>query len=376
MQLHLIDAYDVEAQQTWTELENAAPRSFFLSWGWMENWLACLPPEHMPQLAVVREGDQPIAACFLKRRDVARLGVVGSRALYMNSTGVPRFDNIWIEYNGLAGSDVGIARLMEELPDDWDELFLPGLRPAAFGGLTESVIRGFVIRIERTVPSFMVDLARVRESGYLPLLGSQTRAQLRRSGREAGEVEVEVAVCEQQALSIYDELIELHQRAWQAKGQPGAFADPWFVHFHRRLITRRFAHGEIQLVRIRNASGTLGTLYNFVYGGQVLQYQGGFAEIANKHLRPGFLAHAAAIEHAASSGLAVYDFLAGDMRYKKNLSTDQSSMIWARVQRQRFRFMFEDRVRELARTVRARRAQWVAARLKTGGQELMTVSES
>ena len=37
----------------------------------------------------------------------------------------------------------------------------------------------------------------------------------------------------------------------------------------------------------------------------------------NKHLKPGFLAHAAAIEHAAHVGLTIYDFLAGDMRYKK-----------------------------------------------------------
>lgn len=361
MQFHLVDAYASEAQPTWSEFERAAPRCFFLSWGWMENWLACLPREHAPQLGVLRDGDEPVAACFLKRRDVVRRGVVGgSRAVYLNTTGIPRFDNVWIEYNGLAGRELGIARLIEALPDDWDELFLPGLRPAAFGGVSEAIIRGFVVRIERTVPTFLVDLARVRESGYLPLLGTQTRAQVRRAEREAGDVELEVASDIQQAIEIYEELIELHQRAWQAKGQPGAFADPWFVKFHARLITKRFNHGEIQLVRLRNASGTLGTLYNFVYEGRVLQYQSGLAEIANKHLKPGFLAHTAAIEHAATSGLAVYDFLAGDMRYKRSLSTDQCSMIWARVQRQRFRFLFEDRLRGLARTVRARRQQWAA----------------
>ncbi len=274
----------------------------------------------------------------------------------MNTTGVPRFDNVWIEYNGLAGRELGIARLIEALPDDWDELFLPGLRPAAFGGLSEAIIRGFVVRIERTVPSFFVDLERVRASGYLSLLGSQTRAQLRRAGREAGEVQLEVATDVQHALAIYEELIELHQLAWQAKGHPGAFADPWFVKFHARLITKRFPHGEIQLARLRTENGTLGTLYNFVYDGRVLQYQSGLAETGNKHLKPGFLAHSAAIEHAADAGLSVYDFLAGDMRYKKSLSTDQCSMIWARVQRQRFRFLFEDRLRGLARTVRARRA--------------------
>jgi CelD/BcsL family acetyltransferase involved in cellulose biosynthesis len=317
--LQLIDAYATEAQQMWTEIENRARRSFFVSWGWMENWLACLPREHSPQLAVLRDADGPVAAFFVKRRDLARFRVVASRALYLNATGVPQFDEIWIEYNGLAGREVSIGRLIDALPEDWDELFLPGLRPDAFGGLTEAVIRGFAVRIERTVPTYLVDLARVRESGYVALLGRQTRAHLRRAQREAGNIEVEVAADQRQAQSIYDEMIELHTRSWQAKGKPGAFADPWFVEFHRRLIRQRLDHGEIQLIRLRNAAGTIGTLYNFVYDGRVLQYQTGLAELTNPHLRPGFLAHAGAIDLSATSGLAVYDFLAGDMRYKKNL---------------------------------------------------------
>lgn len=347
------------------ELEQRDPRSFFVSWGWMENWRACVPREQVPQLAVFRDGPDAVAAFFLKRLDVARFKVVGSRALFMNATGIPRFDNLCIEYNGLAGRELSIGRVIDALPEEWDELFLPGLRPAAFGGLTEAVHRGFRVRIDREVPAYLVDLARVREDGYLPLLGSQTRAHLRRARREAGEIELEVAGSIPHALSIYDELISLHQKAWRAKGEPGSFADPWFVDFHRRLISRRFPRGEIQLVRLRSDQGTLGTLYNFVYRGRVLQYQSGLAEMANKHLKPGFLAHAAAIEHAASAGLAIYDFLAGDMRYKKSLSTDRSTMIWARAQRQRFRFLVEDQLRGVVRSFRARRQQ----------QQLVAVSE-
>lgn len=79
------------------------------------------------------------------------------------------------------------------------------------------------------------------------------------------------------------------------------------------------------------------------------------ASFENNHLKPGFLAHTAAIEHAAAAGHELYDFLAGDVRYKKSLATSSTSLVWARVQRLRLRFFVEDRVRELVRARRAAR---------------------
>jgi CelD/BcsL family acetyltransferase involved in cellulose biosynthesis len=352
VQLELLDPFSTQAEQIWRDLEEATPRSFFVSWPWIENWLACIPRELDTRVAVLREAERPMAAFCLVRRTVARLPMLGSRALYFNATGIPRFDSVYIEYNGLVGRDLWIGRLVDAMPDDWDELFLPGLRADAFGGLVETVIRGFRVRLERTVPVHYVDLARVRSNGYLKLLGSQTRSQIRRAQREAGELTVEVATDVETALSIYRELVALHQKQWHARGQPGAFADPWFDRFHRRLIAHRFRHGEIQLVRVRSKLGTLGTLYNFVYRGRVLQYQSGMAQLANPHLKPGYLSHAVAIEHAATTGLDAYDFLAGDRRYKRSLSTDHTSLLWARVQRPRLRFLLEDRLRGWARARR------------------------
>ncbi len=312
----------------------------------MENWLACLPKDQAPELAVIRDDNKPLAAFFVRRTPLVRLRVVRSRALYFNVTGNQRLDNLWIEYNGLVGRDIGIGKLVDLLPGDWDELFLPGMRSDAFGGLGELVIRGFRVRVERTVPVYFVELARVRETGYLKLLGSQTRSQVRRAQREAGDVKVEVATDLPTALDIYTQLTALHQAQWTARGEPGAFADPWFDRFHRRLIRTRFEHGEIQLLRLSNGDGVIGALYNFVQRGRVLQYQSGMATFENKHLKPGFLAHTAAIEHAAAAGHAIYDFLGGDMRYKKSLATASGTLVWGRVQRLRLRFLVEDRLRE------------------------------
>ncbi|CAN5765056.1 hypothetical protein BH11MYX3_BH11MYX3_43790 [soil metagenome] len=355
VRLDLLDCHAPEVEKIWCELDDASPRSFFTSWSWMENWLACLPKDQLPELAVIRDDNKPLSAFFLRRAPLVRLRVVRSRALYFNVTGNQRLDNLWIEYNGMVGRDVGIGKLVDLLPGDWDELFLPGLRSDAFGGLGELVIRGFRVRMERTVPVHFVELARVRETGYLKLLGSQTRSQVRRAQREAGDVKIEVATDLPTALAIYTQLVALHQAQWTARGEPGAFADPWFDRFHRRLIRQRFAHGEIQLLRLSNADGVIGALYNFVHRGRVYQYQSGMATFENKHLKPGFLAHTAAIEHAAAAGHAVYDFLAGDMRYKKSLATTSGNLVWARVQRQRLRFFVEDRLREIVRSRRAAR---------------------
>jgi hypothetical protein len=357
MELELLDFQSPDVERIWRELDDPVSRSFFTSWAWMENWLACLPRDLVPKLAVIRDQGKPVTAFFLRKVPIVRLGILKSRAIYFNVTGNERLDELLLEYNGVVGREISIGMLMDSLPLEWDDLFLPALRPDAFGGLSELVLRGFKVRIERTVPVHFVELARVREQGYLKLLGGQTRSQVKRAQREAGDVTVEIAADLPRARAIYDEMVQLHQASWKARGKPGAFADPWFDRFHRRLIQQRFAHGEIQLVRLSNAGGPIGALYNFVHRGRVLQYQSGLAAFESKHLKPGFLAHTAAIEHAAAAGHEVYDFLAGDMRYKKSLATSSTTLMWARVQRLRLRFLVEDRLRDIVRARREAKAR-------------------
>ena len=343
MKLELVDPHSTEAETIWRDLEAASRPAYFLTWAWVSNWLACLPRGHAPSLAVIVAAGAPLAAFFLAKRTIVRSKVVPSRSLYFNTTGVDRIDLLWIEYNGLLGRDMPLTELLPLLPHGWDELYLPALRESAFGDVTTTHDTRVVI--DRRVPVHYVDLAQARAKGYLALLSGGTRSQIKRAQREAGEVTVEIAQDAKSAIDIYSELVALHTAQWRAKGKPGAFADPWFDRFHRRLIAERFAAGEIQLVRARNQAGPIGCLYNFVHDRRVLQYQSGFETFANEKLKPGFICHTAAIEHATATGCAIYDFLAGDQRYKKQLATDSTQMTWARVQRRRLRFVVEDYAR-------------------------------
>lgn len=351
-ELELVDPRAVDTESLWRALERTARPSYFQTWAWVGHWLAQLPPDQVPRLAVIRDGGAITGAFFLGRRWLVRHRLLPSRGAFINATGSPRYDELCVEHNGILGQPCALPRLLELLPGGWDELFLRAVDRDAFGAL--EVPAGFRMRIEHEVASPFVDLARVRAAGdYLDVLSANTRSQLRRARRRIGACELEVAATLRDGLAIYDELIALHTATWRARGEPGAFAEPWFERFHRGLIEQRFAHGEIQLARLRAGGATLGCVYNLIAGDRVLFYQSGLASSSDPVVKPGMLTHAAAIAHCAARGHAVYDFLAGSARYKAQLATGATTLLWLRVQRDRLRFSLEDRVRTWKHALKA-----------------------
>jgi CelD/BcsL family acetyltransferase involved in cellulose biosynthesis len=362
--LAMLDALDPRVEPIWRSLEAAARPAYFLTWGWVENWLAELPREALPQLAVIHEGDVAVGACFLGRLRVLRHGFVPVRGMFLNTTGIPRFDELCVEHNGLLcrpGTAWPLAELVRLLPGGWDELVLPAVDSGVLDPL--GVDPEHQVLVDRTVPAPFVELSRVRAADYLSLLSANTRTQLRRARKVVGRCELEVARSTAHALEIYGDLIGRHTASWRERGQPGAFADPWFERFHRRLIERRYDHGEIELLRLRAGEMTIGCIYNLISNGRVLFYQSGLAQFDDPHVKPGYLCHAAAIEHAAASGHASYDLLGSNARYKQSLSTGEAQLVWIRVQRRLARFSIEGQAQRWKRAYEAWRASW---QLRTG----------
>ncbi|MGE5184618.1 MAG: GNAT family N-acetyltransferase [Acidobacteriota bacterium] len=362
--LALLDAREPRSAEIWRELEARAHASYFLAWPWVERWLAALPEPVRPQLAVIRDGGAPIAACFVARRRERRRVVMTSTVVHVNATGLARHDELCIEHNGLLaapGAGASFGDLLARLPGSWDELAIGAADRDAVRDL--AALPGYRVRVDHASRAPYVELAAVRAAGgdYAAVLGASTRAQLRKARRKLGRLEVEIACDAASATSIYDELIAIHSRRWQACGEPGAFADPWFARFHRELIAARLPHGEIQLVRVRAGGRTLGCLYNLVWRGRVLFYQCGLASGGDPAVRPGYVCHAAAIEHSAREGHAVYDLLGGG-EYKERLATGAAELVWLRVQRPRLRFTLENYMVEAKRRSSARIASALGAR--------------
>jgi CelD/BcsL family acetyltransferase involved in cellulose biosynthesis len=250
--------------------------------------------------------------------------------MLIGTAGEPEGERVHVEYNRVLarpGEERAVAgALLEALREagGWDELLLPGFAPAD---------AAYWEARWDAEPSPVCALSEAGEDGVLGLLSSGVRRRVRQSLRAYGELETEVAHTPAQALDVLDELIELHGRRWAADGAAGAFASPRLVGFHRDLAERWAESGRVRLFRARAGGETVGCLYGMVEDDRLLFYQSGLRAESDNRRRPGLVAHVAFMEACRRDGLREYDFLAGESRYKRELSTGAVELLWGTVRR-------------------------------------------
>jgi CelD/BcsL family acetyltransferase involved in cellulose biosynthesis len=186
--------------------------------------------------------------------------------------------------------------------------------------------------------SARLDLAAIRHAGksYQDSLKPSTARRIRRSlalYRARGEIETAAAGTVADALGFFHAAGALHQQRWTAKGHPGAFAYPFYVAFHERLISAALPLGQVELVRVSVAGEPLGYLYNFLYGKSVCYYFSGFRFEADNRLKPGLVCHQLCIERHLAGPMEIYDFMGGEQRYKTELGQPGPRIVALAVQR-------------------------------------------
>jgi CelD/BcsL family acetyltransferase involved in cellulose biosynthesis len=315
----------------WRDLEARSTCAFFLSW----TWTGCLIEERFPDPVLVEatEDGRTVALALFNRRRRWGLPV-----LWLHESGTPSLDCPYIEQNGVlaeAGREAELTRLcLAAVLPRWHAV-LSGIDATTFRAVQALPV---LTRVRRTQASPFADLARLRAAGRTcrESRSANTRQQLARSVRwyataaDAGVALPEIARAEtvDAALAALDSLAALHQASWNSRGAPGSFAQPFFRRFHRLLIERGFALGQVALQKVSFSDMVIGYLYNFRFRNQILAYQSGFHYRKDAAAaRPGLVAHAAAIDEAMEQGVDIYDFLAGDDRYKRSLS-DSAHQVW------------------------------------------------
>lgn len=360
------DLDSIEAQ--WLDLQERSPCSFFQSWGWVGTWLRCQPAGTALKYVRVVENDRTVGLGLIGSHLATRHRIIRSRQWYVSETGDPLRDGLTVEHNGLLIEHGATDRVLNAMfnwlsaqRSAWDEFVLSGIRAEDAARYVQAAETFGLRTITRwSKPYYYVDAEdlRAHRGDYLAALSGNTRYQIRRAMREyerIGPLSAVQAGTLDQALAFFEELVQLHQTYWRARGQPGAFASEFALRFHRSLIRTHFAQGSIQLLRIAAGGDVIGYLYNFAHRGVIASYQSGFRYSDNPKLKPGLVSHSLAIQANLASGARIYDLLMGRQQYKEMLATGSGEMSWLVIQQPRIRFALENRLKSFVSSMRALR---------------------
>jgi CelD/BcsL family acetyltransferase involved in cellulose biosynthesis len=353
-------------EAAWRAVEAARPDlPVSRTWTWTAAWLRHYGPRLQHELVVVEDGTGATRGATLLVRHERRYGPATVRWCHVGTGGEPQGEELCPEANGPAATPGDDAAVLEAVCDLalrrrwWHELRVERI--------TEDDARPFVARwpadaltvVDRT--AYQYDLAGLTPDQDVPggLRGGprrRVRTTLRAMAAR-GPLTLDWAETAADAAAILEELIDLHQGAWQAVGEPGVFSSAGFAGFHREVAPVLVAAGRATMVRVRCGEETIGALYGFRDGDRLRAYQSGFRRFDDNRLRPGIVAHVLAMEAARARGVALYDHLAGDARYKRELSTREEPSRTYGYRRARLRLKAYDKAREL----RDRRAAEAAA---------------
>ncbi len=357
----------------WAGLESQCDATPFQTWAWIGPWLEMVIDRFSTDAVLATRHGELIGLGLLVHRRFRRKGIIAVDALYLNETG-PSDVDFCTEYNGFLlrkGWEKQVtSAILSHLSSGsrrWDELHVRRALCTSELPLT-SPCGGFRVRAEDFTPSPYVDLASIRRSGgrYSDALSRNRRSQIRREMRRwaaHGDLAVDAAASAQEALDYFSRLEEYHQKHWIRRGHPGAFANPLFGAFHRRMISDGIADGKVQILRVRAGSLVFGFIYSLVQGDRVYMIQSGFDYDIDAKRHPGELAHVLAIEWNLDNGFGRYDFLGGEARYKRSLATHENLLGHIVVQRRSIKFMAEDMARQAYHGVK-----WLGGTLRPSSQ--------
>jgi hypothetical protein len=314
----IIDAVEISPQHT--------P---FLASTWQKSWLNSL--QHPPQIVTFSYQDTPIGYVFLgKHTPIA--GLPFSIAL-VNQTGQQDQDQVWIEFNNiicanryrracidalcrLLFSKFSCLRITVSMCEDTSDWV--AICDANNISMTRHPHAAYRTHLP---PTHNFD-------AFYQTFSSNTRYQLRRAQRETekrlGAITLTVASYSQQQ-AFLAELAKLHILKWGKTPEGSGFTNPMFMAHHVALITDSPEHCSI--IKLQAGNGILGYAYYLMQDSTVYFYCSGVNEtVADNKIKPGYLLHLYAMQYFASQGYQIYDFMAGDFRYKQSLSSERYTM--------------------------------------------------
>lgn len=312
-------------QAQWTVLHAVAGLAAFQSFQWMRAWWHHFgtSPRYALQLLVAQAGERIVAIfpCMVERVRIA--GILPLRKLVPLGRGVSDYLDMIVlpEYRDAACE--AFARAIKEQIQCEEVRFseVPDGSPLhrvlellhASGFDTTRTVREQCPRTlllsswEETLAGFTKNQR--KSLSYIERRLEKTfQVQFRRVG-PGDDLAAEL-----------DRFMDMHQRRWQAVGQPGAFADSVTRRFHLDVAREFHAQGWLVLAFLMLEGQPAASMYGFKVGGQLQFYLSGTGgEDSFRKYSPGVALHVYCMQQMIAEGVAMYDFLRGTEQYKYDL---------------------------------------------------------
>lgn len=309
-------------QDHWNRLARGVP---FRETSWLGPWWRCFGSGRQAIVLLARDEDRRIRGILPLYRDSPDSrdwSMIGDERAYSDYVSLLASDQDVNEVACAFGKFLASTASDQEF--GWDLISIDGV---VEGDRPMTALATALSSHHATVhaQSRMSTWYRAAESDWPTHLKSFSKTQRRRMKRWATQVanteELEkiIADSEEQVETLVGDTIDLHQKRWNAAGEPGSFADPTFRRFIHEVCRDLFRRRRLHLPAILRDGKTIAGELDFIGGDRKLySYTAGY-DIDAAQLEPGRILNAETLNDLYRESFAGIDYLRGDEPYKKRM---------------------------------------------------------
>ncbi|MBO9490496.1 GNAT family N-acetyltransferase [Endozoicomonas sp. G2_1] len=304
----------------WLELEKNSSTSFFLTWDWIGSWLKQLPMDFF--LVKVLQSKRLVGLAVIVEKRRKTLGVFNTSQWWLNRSGCHAYDQCWIEEN-TALAAIGYEHIVNRAicsfllkQKQWQEFILGMAGKEVYQEYAGIADRK---RILIDDVGYSVTLESDEWQYAAQVLSRKTRQKIRQTEKilsSQGELCFEVLTGRADKNEQYTNIQRLHKFRWQGTVTPSGFEN---MHF-QAMIHNLIQNDKTEFSVLTLNQSPVAYLINFVHEGKVNFYLSALERFSDPKVKVGMLVHQKSIEYYANRGMSVYDFLAGEARYKASMS--------------------------------------------------------
>ena len=182
--------------------------------------------------------------------------------------------------------------------------------------------KNFLVRTKYTSKGYSKSLVpKVDLQGLLSTFSKNTRRQITTSQRllqQQGLLELDV-IPKGNKNNALAAIAKIHIEQWGQSQWGSGFENNQFTNFHYGMVEQE----AVSILKLTLDNKALAYGYYFCFNKRVYFYLSAIHKASDNRIKVGLLFHALAMEYFSNKGYEIYDFLAGEARYKKSLSDQE-----------------------------------------------------